>query len=90
MKKSLSILFLLLFGILYSIYLAFEGGIFLGLITSLITIGLSATIYVLYKKFDYKIIVYIWIGIVTLAVVSFISIGIFQMIDLFRNPLKVI
>ena len=90
MKKNLSILLLLLFGILYSLYLAFEGGIFLGLITALMTIGLSTTIYILYKRINYKLIVYIWVGIVTIAVIGFISIGVFQMIDFFRSPLKFI
>jgi hypothetical protein len=90
MKKKLSILLLFLFGTLYSIYLSIEGGIFIGFILFLITIGFTSTIYILDKKIDYKIIIYIWIAIVTIAVVTFISIGIFQMIELFRNPLKLL
>ncbi len=90
MKRKLSILLLFLFGILYSIYLSFEGGLFIGFIFILITIGITTTIYILDKKINYKIIVYIWIAIVTIAVLTFISVGIFQMIELFRNPLKFI
>lgn len=90
MKKRLSVLLFLFFGILYSIYLSFEGGIFIGFILILITIGITATIYILDKKIDYKIIIYVWIAIVTIAVVTFISIGIFQAVEIFRNPLKFI
>ena len=90
MKKRLSILLLFLFGILYSIYLSFEGGVFIGFVFILITIGITATIYILDKKIDYKIIVYVWIAIVTITVVIFISINVFQMTNLFKNPLRFI
>lgn len=90
MKGKISILLLFLFGIIYSVYLSFEGGIFISVIFILITIGITATIYMLDKKIDYKIIIYIWIAIVTIAVVIFMSIGIFRMIEFFKNPVKFI
>jgi hypothetical protein len=90
MMKRLSILLLFFFGILYSIYLSLEGSFFIGFIFILITIGITSTIYMLDKRIDYRIIIYIWIAIVTIAVVTFISIGIFKMVEVFRNPLKFI
>jgi hypothetical protein len=88
MRKNLSILLLFLIGILYSLYLSTQGGLFIGLVFVMITIGISFTIYMLDKKTDYRIIVYVWIAIVTIVVVTFISIGVFRMAELFRNPLS--
>ena len=90
MRKNLSVLILFVIGILYSIYLLIQGGLFIGFVFILITIGISSTIYILDKKTDYRIIIYIWIAIVMIAVITFISTGIFRMIELFKNPLKFI
>lgn len=88
MIKNISILLLFLAGTIYSLYLSLQGGIFIGFIFVLITIGLSSTFYILNKKIDYRIIIYIWIAIVMIAVVTFISIGIFRMAEIFKNPLR--
>ena len=90
MKGLLSILFLFLFGIAYSIYLSFQGSFFIGFIFILMTIGITSTFYMLDKKIDYRIIVYIWIAIVMISVLTFIFIGIFKMVEVFKNPLKFI
>jgi hypothetical protein len=83
-------LLLLLFGFVYSAYLAFEGGIFLSEVIALTTIGLATTIYVLSKKGNNKIIIYVWIAIVVLVVASYISIGVFNAAEVFKHPVKFI
>jgi len=88
MRKNLWILILFVIGILYSVYLLIQGGLFIGFVFILITIGITSTVYILDKKINYRIIIYIWIAIVMIAVVTFISTGIFRMVELFRNPLK--
>ncbi|OGI11963.1 hypothetical protein A3K64_00630 [Candidatus Micrarchaeota archaeon RBG_16_36_9] len=90
MRKNIGILLLLIAGISYSAYLSLEGGLFIGFVFTLITIGIASTLYMLEKSIDYRIIIYIWIAIVALVVVSFISIGVFRMAEIFRSPLKYI
>jgi len=65
MKKIF--LILIAFGLLYSILITFYGGYFIGFVLALITIGFAITIYLLDKKFDYRIIFYIWIAIIAIA-----------------------
>jgi hypothetical protein len=57
-------------------------------VISLITVGLATTLYILDKKGDNKIIIYVWIAIVTVVVMAFISTGVFQTAEIFRNPVK--
>lgn len=90
MIKRLNTLLLFLFSISYSVYLSFQGSFFIGFIFILISIGISSTIYLLDRKIDYRIIIYIWIAIVTIAVSTYISIGIFSLIEFFKNPLRFI
>lgn len=90
MKRGLALSFLFVFGILYSIYLSLYSGFFVGFIFILMTIGFTTTIYMLDKKIDYRIIIYIWVGIVMIAIVGFMIIGIFKLANLFKSPLKFI
>lgn len=70
MRGKLLILILAFFGITYSVYLAaFLEDFYVGMVFSLITIGLSSTIYILDKKINYRIIFYIWLAIILVAVV---------------------
>jgi asparagine N-glycosylation enzyme membrane subunit Stt3 len=65
MKKMF--LILIIFGLLYSIIIALYGGYFVGFVLALITVGFATTIYLIDKKFDYRIIFYIWIAIIAIA-----------------------
>jgi hypothetical protein len=70
LKEKLMLLILFVFGIVYSTYLAiYLENLYIGFIFSLITIGLTSTVYVLGKNISYKIIFYIWIAIMVIAVV---------------------
>jgi hypothetical protein len=86
--KSLSLIALLAFGLLYSAYLAFEGSVFIGLVFSLISIGLTSTIYILDRRLNSRIIVYIWLAIIVVVVSAYISTGVFNLANVFRNPVK--
>jgi hypothetical protein len=88
--RRASILLLMLFGLLYSAYLAYEGGIFMGFVISLITLGLASTIYILDRRVNSRIIVYIWVAIVVVVVVAYISTGVFETAKIFKNPVKYI
>jgi len=85
MTKNLSIVVLLIFGILYSIYLSFYLGSHTGFIFILITIGLAGTIYLVDKKVDYKIILYVWIAIIVVAAIVLLIELIFQFALLLRE-----
>ena len=72
-KDGILILLLAVFGIIYSVYLSFfVGDFYIGFIFILITVGISATFYVLRKSINYRIIFYIWIAIIVVAVVVLI------------------
>ena len=88
--SSKKFILMLALGLLYSAYLAYEAGIFMGLVFSLITIGLTATIYILYNGMSSRLIVYIWVAIVMVVVSAYISTGVFSLGDMFRNPIKYI
>jgi hypothetical protein len=69
-KDDILILLLVIFGIIYSMYMSvFIGDFYVGFIFVLMTIGISATIYILRKSINYRIIFYIWIAIIVIAVV---------------------
>jgi hypothetical protein len=86
--KSLSIFLLLIFGLCYSAYLAFAGSVFLGFVFSLISVGLTSTIYILDRRLNSRIIVYIWLAIIVVVVSAYISTGVFNLANVFRNPVK--
>lgn len=86
--NSIKFVFLLLSGLVYSSYLALEAGIFMGLVFTLMTIGLTATLYILDRKMSYRIIVLIWLAIVIVVVSAYISTGVFSLGDMFRNPIR--
>jgi glucose uptake protein GlcU len=88
--KRISILLLLLFGFAYSVYLSSQGGFFLGLVVSLMAIGLATTIYILDNKGNNKIVIYVWLAIVIIVVGAYISTGVFHTAEIFRNPVKFI
>ena len=70
MRGKILILFLLFFGTIYSVYLSlFLEDFYVGFVFFLITLGLTSTIYVIDKSISYKIIFYIWIAIIVLALV---------------------
>jgi hypothetical protein len=81
MLKWILISVLLLFGISYSIILALYTDLFVGFVFVLITIGFAATIYLLDKKFSHRIIFYVWVAIITTAVLILILVKSFQMLS---------
>jgi hypothetical protein len=88
--RRVSILLFILFGFVYSIYLALEGGFFTGFAIFTITLGLAATIYILDRKASSRIIIYVWIAIIVVIVVAYISTGVFETANIFKNPVKYI
>jgi hypothetical protein len=88
--RKVSLLALLLFGLAYSFYLATQGGVFIGLTISLISIGLTATLYILEGRGSNKIIIYVWLAIVIIVVGAYISTSVFNTAQVFKNPLKFI
>ena len=88
--KRINLLTLLLFGLAYSVYLSTQGGFFLGLVISLITIGLTTTFYILDGRGNNKIIVYVWLAIVIIVVGAYISTSVSNTAQIFRNPVKFI
>jgi hypothetical protein len=69
-RTMILILLLAVFGIIYSLYLSvYIGDLYVGFIMVLITLGISSTIYILGKRVNYRIIFYIWIAIIVIAVV---------------------
>jgi hypothetical protein len=88
--KKISLLALLLFGLAYSLYLSTQGGFFMGLVISLISIGLTTTFYILDRRGNNKIIVYVWLAIVIIVVGAYISVSVSNTAQVFRNPLKFI
>jgi len=86
--KKLLLLSLILFGFFYSYLLSFYAGGFVSLIFVLITIGFASTIYLLDKKINYRIIFYIWIAIIVVAILSLLlnwTFNIFSTRLLIRN-----
>jgi biotin transporter BioY len=79
-----------MFCVLFSVFLAAAGGFFIGFVFMLITTGMTATIYILDKKMDYRLIIYIWVAIVTIVVMSYILIGVMKTAEIFRRPLKIV
>ncbi len=82
MLKDVLICILLFVGIIYSILLSFLVGLYISFILILITIGFASTIYLLDKKFDYKIIFYVWIAIIVTAISTLMVAKAFQMLNL--------
>jgi len=90
MKNSFYIMCFFMFCVLFSVFLAAAGGFFIGFVFMLITTGMTATIYILDKKMDYRLIIYIWVAIVTIVVMSYILIGVMKTAEIFRRPLKIV
>ena len=86
MIKRLGILIFLIFGVLYSVYLSLYIGFFPSFVFILITTGIGSTIYILDKKINYRIIVYIWIALITVAVVALLIEWVFKISILLKNP----
>jgi hypothetical protein len=84
MIKNLLILILICFGFFYSILIAFYGGFYISFVIILITIGLASTIYMLDKKFNYRIIVYIWVSIVVVAAITLFLQWVFNIANLLK------
>jgi hypothetical protein len=88
MEKIIEKLFVLIlvgFGLFYSIYLSvFLGDYFVGFIFILITAGLSSTIYILDKKINYRIIFYIWLAIVVVALLLLLLKWSFEAFSMFK------
>lgn len=78
------ILVLTAFGFLYSIFISIYGGFYIGIVLALITIGFASTTYMLDKKINYKIIFYIWIAIIVVAVVTLFLNWIFNLAILLK------
>ncbi|MBN2202564.1 MAG: hypothetical protein JW700_00025 [Candidatus Aenigmarchaeota archaeon] len=69
--EKILIVCLLVFGLLYSAYVTiYTNDFYVGLVLALVTLGFSATIYILDKKINYRIIIYIWIAIVLIAIIA--------------------
>ena len=66
------ILILIIFGLMFSFYLFLYSGAYTAFVFILITIGLSSTLYILDKKINYKIIFYIWIAIIVIAILTLV------------------
>jgi len=86
--RSLSLMVLLIFGLCYSAYLAFEGSVFIGLVFTLISIGITSTLYILDRKLSSRLIVYIWVAIIVVVISAYISSGVFNLANVFKNPVK--
>ncbi|MFH0928793.1 MAG: hypothetical protein V1818_00355 [Candidatus Aenigmatarchaeota archaeon] len=83
--EKILILFLVVFGLLYSSYLAvFTEDYYIGFVFILITLGFSSTIYVLDKNINYRIIFYIWLAIVLVSSVVLLLQWVFSAFELFR------
>jgi len=84
MIKNLLLLVLICFGFFYAILIAFYGGIYTGFVFILITIGFASTIYMLDKKFNYRIIVYVWIAITVIAALTLLLQWVFILASLLK------
>jgi hypothetical protein len=82
--KKLFLLVLIVFGIFYSVLISLYGGLYVGFVFILITIGFASTIYLLDKKFNYRIIFYIWIAIVVVAAITLFLQWVFNIANLLK------
>ena len=77
--NNLLIIFLLVFGLLYSSYLYFYLGYYTSVVIVLVTVGFAFTIYILDKSINRRIIFYIWIAIVMISMLIFLMDWVFSM-----------
>jgi hypothetical protein len=84
MIKKIFLSILLVFGVFYSTFIYFYGGFYVGFVFILITIGFASTIYMLDKKFSYRIIFYVWIAIIVIAAVTLFLEWVFNLANLLR------
>jgi len=82
--KKLFLLVLIIFGIFYSVLISLYGGFYVGFVFILLTIGFASTIYLLDKKFNYRIIFYIWIAIVVVAAITLFLQWVFNIANLLK------
>lgn len=88
--KNKSIVFLLLFGMAFSTFMAYQGGVFIGVVIALATIGFSTTLYGLMRSINNRIILLVWLAIIMIVIVMFITTSVFDTGNIFRDPVRYI